>query len=120
MYCNTLQRNKRGLLPIDYAATGEMKSILSTTAPLKDSGSSNQMNPVSLGTKASITMIFIFYAFFMLSYAKSFRKNTMDILLLNILISNHQKFITKRFFLLMHLSMLSPRVGGAGYPREID
>ena len=37
-----------------------MKSVLSTTTPMKDSESSNRMTSVSLGTKASITMIFIF------------------------------------------------------------
>ena len=60
MYCNTLYRNKRGLFPKDYAATEEMKSVLSTTTPMKDKGSSNRMTSASLGTKASITMIFIF------------------------------------------------------------
>ena len=47
-----------------------MKSVLSATTPLKDSGCSNRMTTVSLGTKASMTMIFIFYTM----YAKSFRK----------------------------------------------
>ncbi|KAM7448499.1 BRCA1-associated RING domain protein 1 [Porites harrisoni] len=44
-------RNKRGLFPKDYAATEEMKSVLSTTTPTKDSGSSNRMTSASLGTK---------------------------------------------------------------------
>ena len=35
-------------------------------------------------------------------------------------VSSILKIYDLPYKLLMHLSMLSPRVGGAGYPREID
>lgn len=46
-------RNKRGLLPMDYAATEEMWTVLSTSTPFEDSGSSTQITSLPLSGRVS-------------------------------------------------------------------
>lgn len=62
-----LTRNKQGLLPIDYATTEEMLSILSTSTPNKDNESSTMATSL-LNGKVSKLLISKTYQFITKNY----------------------------------------------------